>query len=55
MSIIRIDQKKLDDIANMYNKTSGEEKKMWEKKWYELIKQIGRKLEDETKRSTTNT
>ncbi len=33
---------------------NGEMKEMWGRKWYELIKQIGRKL-DETKRSTTNT
>jgi hypothetical protein len=38
----------------MYSKTDGEMKEMWKKKWYELIKQIGRKL-DETKRSTTDT
>jgi hypothetical protein len=28
----------------MYNKTSGEIQEMWRKKWYELIKIIGRKL-----------
>ena len=55
MSTIKIDQKRLDNIANAYNNTGGEIKEMWKKKWYELVKQIGRRLEDESKRSTTNT
>ena len=54
MSIIAQEQRRLDNIAKMYNKTDGEMKKMWEKKWYELVKKIGRKL-DEIKRSTTDT
>ena len=54
MSIIKKDQKRLDNIANAYWKTSGEMREMWGRKWYELIKQIGRKL-DEVKRSTTDT
>jgi|TARA_Y100000022_G_scaffold159423_1_gene142206 uncharacterized protein YaaR (DUF327 family) len=37
----------------MYNKTSGDMKEMWKKKWYELVKVIGRKL-DEAERSATN-
>jgi len=37
----------------MYRKTDGEMKKMWEKKWYELVKKIGRKL-DESKRLTAD-
>ncbi len=53
MSIIREDQKRLDNIARMYNKTSGDMQEMWRKKWYELIKIIGRKL-DESKRLSTN-
>ena len=53
MSIIKHDQKRLDNIANMYNKTSGDMKEMWKKKWYELVKVIGRKL-DEAERSATN-
>ena len=53
MSIIKQDQRRLDNIANMYNKTSGEMKEMWKKKWYELVKVIGRKL-DEAERSATN-
>ena len=54
MSIIAQEQRRLDNIYIMYSKTDGEMKEMWKRKWYELIKQIGRKL-DETKRSTTNT
>ena len=53
MSIIREDQRRLDNIANMYNKTSGDMKEMWRKKWYELIKIIGRKL-NESKRLSTD-
>jgi hypothetical protein len=54
MNIIKKDQKRLDNIYTMYNKTSGDMKEMWRKKWYELVKIIGRKI-DETKRSTGNT
>jgi len=54
MSIIEQDQKRLDNIANAYWKTSGDMRKMWGRKWYELIKIIGRKL-DEVKRSTADT
>lgn len=54
MNIIKQDQKKLDNIAKAYWSTSGEIREMWGRKWYELIKQIGRKI-DEAKRSTTDT
>ena len=54
MSIIKEDQKRLDNIAKAYWKTSGEMREMWGRKWYELVKQIGRKL-NEVKRSTTDT
>ena len=54
MSIIKQDQQRLDNIAKAYWNTSGEMREMWGRKWYELIKQIGRKL-DEVKRSTTDT
>ena len=53
MSIIKIDQRRLDNIAKAYWNTSGEVREMWKKKWYELIKVIGRKL-DEAERSATN-
>ena len=54
MSIIKQDQKRLDNIAKAYWNTSGEMREMWGRKWYELIKQIGRRV-DEVKRSTTDT
>ena len=54
MSIISQDQKRLDNIAKAYWSTSGEVREMWGRKWYELIKQIGRKI-DAIKRSTTDT
>jgi hypothetical protein len=50
MSIIKEDQRRLDNIANMYYKTSGDMREMWRKKWYELVRQIGRRLENESKR-----
>ena len=53
MSIIKQDQRRLDNIARMYHKTGGEMKEMWRKKWYELVKIIGGKL-DEAERSATN-
>ena len=55
MSIIKEDQRRLDNIANMYYKTSGDMREMWRKKWYELVRQIGRRLEDESKRLSTDT
>ena len=48
MSTIKQDQKRLDNIANAYWKTSGEMREMWGRKWYELIKIIGRKLDEST-------
>ena len=53
MSIINQDQKRLDNIAKAYWNTSGEMREMWGRKWYELIKQIGRKI-DESKRLSTS-
>ena len=54
MSIIDIDMKRLNNIANTYNKTNGPMKEMWRKKWYELLKVISRRI-DESKRLTANT
>ena len=48
MSTIKEDQRRLDNIADMYWKTSGEMREMWGRKWYELIKKIGRKLDEST-------
>ena len=53
MSIIMQDQKRLDNIAKAYWNTSGEMREMWGRKWYELIKIVGRKI-DESKRLSTN-
>ena len=56
MSIIKKDQKRLDNIANAYWKTSGEMREMWGRKWYELIKVMGRKLnESSIKRPAADT
>ena len=48
MSTIKEDQKRLDNIAKAYWSTSGEMREMWGRKWYELIKKIGRKLDEST-------
>ena len=53
MSIINIEMRRLNNIANTYNKTDGPMKEMWRKKWYELLKVISRRI-DESKRLTTN-
>ena len=56
MSTIKQDQKRLDNIANAYWKTSGEMREMWGRKWYELIKKIGRKLDESSnERSSADT
>ena len=54
MSTIRQDQRRLDNIAKAYWNTSGEIREMWRKKWYELAKHIGGKI-DESKRFTADT
>ena len=54
MSIIKIDQERLDNIAKAYWNTSGEVREMWGRKWHELIKQIYGRI-NEVKRSTTDT
>ena len=53
MSILSQDMRRLDNIAKAYWNTSGEMRQMWGRKWYELIKIIGRKL-DESKRLSTD-
>ena len=56
MSTIKQYQKRLDNIANAYWKTSGEMREMWGRKWYELIKVIGRKLDESSnERSAADT
>ena len=54
MSTIKEDQRRLDNIANMYHKTSGDMKEIWRKKWYELVKIIGRKLDESERLSTSS-
>ena len=55
MSTIKEDQRRLHNIYKMYHDTSGDMKEMWKRKWYELVKIIGRKLdESEVKRSAAN-
>ena len=44
MSTIKKDLKRLDSIASMYHKTSGDMKEMWKNKWYKLVKIIARRL-----------
>ena len=48
MSIIAQEQRRLDNIYTMYRKTDGDMKEMWKRKWYELVKIIGRKLDEST-------
>ena len=54
MSSIRLEMKRLNNIANTYNKTTGPMKEMWKEKWYELLQSIVRRR-DESKRLTANT
>ena len=41
---INKDMRRLNNIANIYNKTTGTMKEIWKKKWYELVKIISTKL-----------
>ena len=54
MSTIKLEMKRLNNIANTYNKTTGPIKEMWKEKWYELLQSIVRRI-DESKRLTANT
>ena len=54
MSTISSEMKRLNNIANTYNKTTGPMKEMWKEKWYELLQSIVRRI-DESKRLSTNT
>ena len=53
MSIINQEMRRLNNIANTYNKTDGPMKEMWRQKWYELLKVISRRI-DESKRLSTS-
>ena len=54
MSTISSEMKRLNNIANTYNKTTGPMKEMWKEKWYELLQSIIRRI-DESKRLAANT
>ena len=54
MSSIKLEMRRLNNIANTYNKTTGPMKEMWKEKWYELLESIVRRI-DESKRSATDT
>ena len=54
MSTISLEMKRLNNIANTYNKTTGPMKEMWKEKWYELLESIVRRI-DESKRLAANT
>ena len=56
MNTIEQDLRRLNNIANMYNKTGGEMREMWKQKWQELVKNVaGRLDESKTTRSTADT
>ena len=40
MNTIEQDLRRLNNIANMYNKTGGEMREMWKQKWQELVKNV---------------
>ena len=46
MNTIERDLKRLNNIANMYNKTDGEMKEMWKQKWHELVKNVARRMDE---------
>ena len=46
MSTIDKDIKQLDNIANAYNKTEGDMKKMWKEKWYKIVKNVARRHQE---------
>jgi hypothetical protein len=54
MSIIDIETRRLDNIKKMYDKTSGDMKEMWKRKWYELAKHIGGKINESKRLSTSS-
>ena len=54
MSTISSEMRRLNNIANTYNKTTGPMKEMWKEKWYELLQSIVRRI-DESKRLAADT
>ena len=56
MSTIKLEMKRLNNIANTYNKTTGPMKEMWKEKWYELLQSIVRRInESKNERLAANT
>ena len=56
MNTIEQDLRRLNNIANMYNKTGGEMREMWKQKWQELVKNVAGWLdESKTTGLTTDT
>ena len=56
MSTISLEMKRLNNIANTYNKTTGPMKEMWKEKWYELLQSIVRRInESKNERFAANT
>ena len=54
MSTLNQDMKRLNNIAKAYWKTSGEMREMWGRKWYQLIKQIGGRISESKRFSTSS-
>ena len=54
MSIMKQDQRRLDNIAKAHWNTSGEMREMWKKKWYELIKIVARRINESKRLSTSS-
>ena len=52
------DQRRLDNLAKAYHRTSGDVQEMWKKKWYQLIKIVASKItqekNDKSERLTTD-
>ena len=46
MNTIEQEMQRLNKIANMYDKTSGEMKEMWKQKWHELVKNVARRMDE---------
>ncbi len=53
MSIMKQDQRRLDNLAKAYHTTVGDMQEMWKKKWDEMVKIVARRI-CESKRSTTS-
>ena len=46
MNTIEQEMQRLNKIANLYNKTEGEMKEMWNQKWHELVKNVARRMDE---------